>query len=423
MPKKRKEPSERSYGRLTRSERNDIERMLDQSKSCRETAAEIGRSPSTVKREVDRHRFVTSPRSRRGEPAPDELGKACPRLGSWPRCCNGCKRKRAYGCSRKPHVFYDARWAQQAADEELSAARRGIDESEQSAAVKLQAIRDGLARGLSPEQIAASRPELALSASTIYRWADAGYDRLTNMDLRRKVGYKQRKKGAREKRASHSQRRLHAAFLALGEDACASAWEMDTVEGCARDSARLLTLLHRPTRLQLALIIPDGSCASVLAGLGLVRDALGGEGMRRMFSLVLTDNGSEFSDEDAIATVLSEQEGETRLFYCDSRRADRKGACEKNHVEIRKILPKGRGLRFDLLTRADCALLMSHVNSEPRGCLGFRTPYDAFLDVFGDEGSTLLDALGAERVPASKLDLTPHLIERARAERGDGPLA
>lgn len=422
MPKKRKKPSERSYARLTRSERNDIERMLDQSKSCREIAAEIGRSPSTVKREVDRHRFITSPRSRRGEPAPDELGKACPRLGSWPRCCNGCKKKRAYGCSRKPQVFYDARWAQQAADEELSAARRGIDESEQSAAIKLQAIRDGLARGLSPEQIAASRPELALSASTIYRWVDAGYDRLTNMDLRRKVGYKQRKKGAREKRTSHSQRRLHAAFLALGEDACASAWEMDTVEGCARDSARLLTLLHRPTRLQLALIIPDGSCASVLAGLGLVRDAMGGEGMRRTFSLVLTDNGSEFSDEDAIATVLGEQEGETRLFYCDSRRADQKGACEKNHVEIRKILPKRSSLRFDFLTRADCALVMSHVNSEPRGCLGFRTPYDAFADVFGDEGSALLDALGVERLPASKLDLTPHLIERARAERGDRPL-
>ena len=30
---------------------------------------------------------------------------------------------------------------------------------------------------------------------------------------------------------SHSARRSHASFLALGEDACAAAWEMDTVEG------------------------------------------------------------------------------------------------------------------------------------------------------------------------------------------------
>ena len=28
----------------------------------------------------------------------------------------------------------------------------------------------------------------------------------------------------------HSSRRSHASFLALGEDACAAAWEMDTVE-------------------------------------------------------------------------------------------------------------------------------------------------------------------------------------------------
>lgn len=424
MAKKgKKAAAERAYGRLTRGERNDIERALDRGRSCREIAAGIGRSPSTVKREVDRHRFVTSPSSRRGEPAPEGLGEACPRLGGWPWCCNGCKRRGAYGCTRRPRVFYNARWAQQAADAELSSARSGIDETEESAAAKLAAIRDGLKRGLSPEQIAASNPGLGLSASTVYRWVDAGYDRLSNMDLRRKVGYRRRRKKARPAAARRSEARSHGAFLALGEDACASAWEMDTVEGRAADSARLLTLLHRPTRLQLAIPVPDGACASVLAGLGLVRGALGAEGVRRVFPLVLTDNGSEFSDEAAIAGLPGEPPGETRLFYCDPRRADQKGACEKNHVEIRKVLPKGRGLRFDLLARADCSLLMSHVNSEPRGCLGFRTPYEAFVGVFGEDGRALLDALGVERVPASELDLTPGLIERARAERGDAPLA
>lgn len=62
--------------------------------------------------------------------------------------------------------------------------------------------------------------------------------------------------------------------------------------------------------------------------------------------------------------------GETRLFYCDPRQSQQKGACEKNHVEIRKLLPKGAGVRFDRLTAADCALLMSQVNSEPRGRSG-----------------------------------------------------
>ena len=59
--------------------------------------------------------------------------------------------------------------------------------------------------------------------------------------------------------------------------------------------------------------------------------------------------------------------GETRLLCCDPRRADQKGGCERNHVEIRKPPPKGRGVSFDRLTRAGAALVMSQVNSEPRG--------------------------------------------------------
>lgn len=75
-------------------------------------------------------------------------------------------------------MFYSARRAQEAADAELSSSRSGIDETVEGAAAKLAAIRGGLARGLSPQQIAAGTP--GLSASTVYRWVDAGYDGMTN---------------------------------------------------------------------------------------------------------------------------------------------------------------------------------------------------------------------------------------------------
>ena len=105
------------------------------------------------------------------------------------------------------------------------------------------------------------------------------------------------------------------------------------------------------------------------------------------------------------------------------RSSDQKGACERNHVEIRKLLPKGAGLRFDRLSPADLALAMSHVNSEPRGSLGFATPARAFRAMLGDDAAALLDAYGVEDVPLGELDLTPGLIGRARAERGDAPLS
>ena len=409
----------RAYGRLTRHERDTVQRMLERRASCREIARELGRSPSTVSAEVASHRFVTAPKPRRGErvDASADLSAACPRLAAWPRCCNGCGRYRAIGCKRRPHVFYGLT-VEGVRTQTVDRLRRDADEP--AAAARLEAIRDCLRRGLSPEQMAARNGgPVDLSPSTIYRWVAAGYDGMTNMELRRKVGYRPRKRAAGRAATRHSARRSYAAFLALGEDACAAAWEMDTVEGAREDSACLLTLLHRPSRLQLALPLEEKTAGCVADALAI----LGADGTRRVFRAVLTDNGAEFSDEAAIAALIGEGPGETRLFYCDPRRSDQKGACERNHVEIRKLLPKGAGIRFDRLAPADLALAMSHVNSEPRGALGFSTPARAFRAMLGEDAAALLDAYGVGDVALGDLDLTPGLIERARAERGDAPLA
>ena len=144
--------------------------MLDRGESCRAMARELGRSPSTVSDEVARHRFVTSPKPMAGQPAPEGLGESCPRLAGWPRCCNGCAKRGGYGCSRKPKVFYRAGAAQEAADRELSEARRGLDEDEASMGRKLAVIRGAISRGMSPAQVSACYGgELGVSQSTVYR--------------------------------------------------------------------------------------------------------------------------------------------------------------------------------------------------------------------------------------------------------------
>ena len=69
----------RAYGRLTRHERDTVQRMLERRASCREIARELGRSPSTVSAEVSSHRFVAAPKPRRGErvDAGTDLSAAC----------------------------------------------------------------------------------------------------------------------------------------------------------------------------------------------------------------------------------------------------------------------------------------------------------------------------------------------------------
>lgn len=424
-PKRRTDKAGRAYARLTKADRLSIERGLDRNESCRAMASDLGRSPSTVHDEVARHRFVWAPKARRGEPAPDDLAATCPRLASWPRCRDGCPKRGGYGCSRRPQVFYRASQAQRAADAELSDARRGIDDTEEGAARKISVIRSGMARGLSPEQICAMHPDLGISKSTVYEWVDRGYGEMSNMDLRRKVGHGPRRHaGGGSRPTRHSARRSHDAFSALPEDVRESAWEMDTVVGRRTDTRCLLTLYHRPTSFQLAIPIASQTCEAVLSGLRLVDAALGsGDAVRRVLGVVLTDNGGEFSDEGAVAGALGEREGETRLYYCDSRRADQKGGCERNHSEIRKMLPKGPGgVSFDALGDADCALVMSEADSEPRGKLAWMTPMRAFVAAFGDDARAVLDAFGIEAVGIDELDLTPACVERARAERGDAPL-
>lgn len=227
----------------------------------------------------------------------------------------------------RPHIYYSARAAQHASDSLLVSARRGIDENEDSVAAKLRAIQSCMRRGISPEQMSTKNGgPVDLSPSTIYRWVAEGFAGMTNMELRRKVGYKPRKHVAPRATTSHSPMRSHSEFLALG-DVCEAAWEMDTVEGTRTDTVCLLTLLHRPSRLQLVLPLAEKSSECVVEALRSLQEVLGKEGVRRMFRCVLTDNGAEFSDEEALGHVLCEQPGETRLFYCDPRRSDQKGVC------------------------------------------------------------------------------------------------
>ena len=99
--------------------------------------------------------------------------------------------------------------------------------------------------------------------------------------------------------------------------------------------------------------------------------------------------------------------GETRLLCCDPRRADQRGGCERNHVEIRKPPPEGRGVSFDRLTRAGAALVTSQVNSEPRGRLAWRSPAEM-----------LLAALGGDARPHGRLRGRDARARRARPDAG-----
>lgn len=245
---------------------------------------------------------------------------------------------------------------------------------------------------------------------------------MSSLELRRKCGYKPRSHARPPRQTAHGAARSFAAFMELPEEERAAACEMDTVAGLKSDRRCLLTLYLRAFRFQIALPMPDKTAASTESALGMLEKAAP-KAFRRLFSLLLTDNGAEFADCGGIErSALDPSAGRCSVYYCDARQSQQKGGCERNHVELRKILPKGRGISFDRLGGRDCAVLMSHLNSEPRPSLGGMCPIDMLLAALGDDGRELLDALGVGKVPYEELDMTVGAIEADRRRRGEEPL-
>ena len=197
---------------------------------------------------------------------------------------------------------------------------------------------------------------------------------------------------------------------------------MDTVIGLRSDRRCLLTLYLRAFRFQLALLMPDRTAEAVQARLDELEKAAP-KAFSRLFPLVLTDNGAEFADSGGIErSALDPAARRCSVYYCDVRQSQQKGGCERNHVEVRKILPKGRGISFDRLGGRDCAAPMSQLNSEPRPSLSGMCAIDMLLAALGADGRELLDALGVEKVPYEELNMTVEAIEADRRRRGEEPL-
>ena len=67
-------------------------------------------------------------------------------------------------------------------------------------------------------------------------------------------------------------------------------------------------------------------------------------------------------------------------------------------------------MSFNPLTQEQINLVMSHLNSYPRPSLNGKTPYDVFVEEFGEEGKQFLSNLGIMRIPADEVTLHPFLL-------------
>lgn len=253
------------------------------------------------------------------------------------------------------------------------------------------------------------KEQIPVSERTLYRYIDAGMLGIGNLDLRRKVGYRQRRKQKEviEKITNKKFResRTYEDFLLyMKRHPNINYLEMDTVLGSNRKGKRMLTMLFVENNLMLIFLLRDGKADSVVDCFDWLNSALGLDTFCKLFPVILTDNGSEFKRTIEMERTL-DGERRTRIFYCDPQSSWQKAHIEKNHEYIRYVIPKGRSM--DSYTQEDFSLLASHINSTKRAQFGGKSPIELATT---EEFRELMFVMGIQHIPADDVMLKKRLL-------------
>ena len=157
----------------------------------------------------------------------------------------------------------------------------------------------------------------------------------------------------------------------------------------------------------LAFIREHNDAQSVIDIFNMLQEKLGIEKFKELFTVILTDNGSEFSNPTEIEFDMNTGEQRTKIFYCHPSSPYEKGSCEVNHELLRRILPKGTS--FNELKQEDINLVMSHINSYKRKKLNNKSPYFMFSYIYGKDA---IDKLGIIEIDPNNINLSNSLIKK-----------
>lgn len=319
-------PQRRRPGTLTLQEREEISRGLAAGESFRSIAKRLGRSPSTITREVEKNKGV---RRYRAVDADDR---------AWRRA----RRPKPCKLALNPALcaYVTARLREDWSPEQIAGTLR-LQQLSVEQRVSAETIYKSLfvqSRGVLPRELQkhlrSRRPMRRSVHNTVTgQWRS---------QIKDAVSISQRP-------AEADQREV------LGH------WEGDLLLG--RGLTQIATLVERSTRFTVLVQVDGRDMASVTAGLSRELTRLP-ERARRSLTW---DRGMELADHKTVAanTGLS-------VFFADPRSPWQRGTNENTNRLLRQYFPKGTSLGN--LTQDDLDAIAAKLNSRPRKPLAYRTP-------------------------------------------------
>lgn len=417
---------------LTLEQRIQIEQFLNQNYTFKDIGKILKKDPTTISKEIRKHRTQKTSASFNKCAKRETCSKKnvcgsscklacrsckicnlecdefepilCKTLQSPPYVCNGCSKKASCKADK---LYYHAFSSFKEYRCTLSSSREGIRITDEKLCDLDSLVSPLIKQGLSISHIYSTHKELfPCTKRTLYNYIDKKYLSVANIDLPRKVRYKKRKskKKLPKKDSAIRLNRTYKDFIEhtlLNPDL--PIVEMDTVEG-VKGGKVLLTLIFRSCKLMLAFILNDKTTASVLSVFNQLETSLGNELFEKTFPIILTDNGSEFSNPLSLE-FNAEGVARTRIFYCDPNASYQKGSIEKNHEFIRYIIPKGKSM--DKYTQEDITFMINNINSVARDSLNGSSPFDLATLLIDNY---VLDALNLKKIDPDNILLKPYLI-------------
>ena len=323
------------YHQLTEGERYILSAYKRDKQSLRSIAKLLGRSPSTLSREVRRNATVDD---------------------------------------RKPNPLYIPSKAQEQANGRRRRCRR-VKHHAPEVYAEVEAL---LAEEQwSPEQIASQLPErlgVRLSHMTIYRYVRRDQRQGGRMFRHLRQGGKRRRKRTYgpEKRGKLANKPMidsRPEAIELRQEV--GHWEGDTVMGAAGERNCLLTLVERSTGLAKVVRLQHRTVLAVnRATIGLIQCS----GLP--FKTITWDNGTEFHGYRQIEEATG-----VRCFFAYPHHPWERGSNENFNGLLRQYFKKRKSLAGK--RQSDCDQVAAKLNSRPRKRYGFQTPIQRMQQLSG----------------------------------------
>jgi len=233
---------------------------------------------------------------------------------------------------------------------------------------------DKLRGGWSPEQIAGrlkriNKGRTAICHETIYRYIYSPegikrhlYEYLVRHHRKRRPWYGR----SLYRRGIPNRVNIRFRPKAINNRKTFGHWEADTIEGKAHQKG-IQTLLERKTRLYQARILPDIDSEY---GVRVQREILESFPKKARRSITF-DNGKENYNHLKLQRWLS-----LKTYFCDPNCAWQRGSNEYHNGVLRRYIPKKADLTP--LTQTELDEIIEEINNQPRKCLQYQTPREAF---------------------------------------------